>query len=166
MKRDKETFLSVLEGHKLIIFKVCHSYCHDAEDQKDLVQEVILQLWNSFDAYDEQYKLSTWIYRIALNTAISFHRKTSTRQKNLSAVDLSFVQIAQEDDRETLEEVKLLRHFINQLDELNRALMILYLDGYSHDEIAGILNITKSNVGTKINRIKNQLKKQFCNIQA
>lgn len=158
--------MHVLEAHKLIIFKISNTYCHDPEDQKDLVQEVIFQLWSSFGAYDEQYKLSTWIYRIALNVAISFYRKSSTRQKHLSAVDVSFVQIAQEDTQETSEDVKLLRHFIDQLNELNRALMILYLDGHSHEEIAGILNISKSNVGTKMNRIKNQLKKQFNNIEA
>ena len=161
MKRDKETFLSILETYKLIIFKVCNTYCQEPEDQKDLVQEVILQLWKSFNNYDERYKLSTWIYRIALNVAISNHRKSTTRNKYFAPFKEDFIQIAQEDQLEENEQIKQLKKFISQLNELNRALMILYLDGHSHEEIADILSISKSNVGTKIGRIKKQLKQQL-----
>ena len=166
MKRDKESFLVVLEQHKLIVFKVCNSYCRNPEDQKDLVQEVIIQLWNGFAKYNEQFKLSTWVYRIALNTAISFYRKANTRNKHLTALDPAFIEIAEEETETYSEEVKLLRLFIDQLDDMNRALMILYLDDHSHEEIATILNISKSNVGTKINRIKEKLRNQFKNIES
>lgn len=165
MKKNKEEFLRILEANKLIIFKVCNSYCRDPEDQKDLVQDVIIQLWNSFESYNDQYKLTTWIYRIALNVAISFYRKQSTRSKHISNFDVSFLQIVQEDHVESQENINLLNQFIDQLDELNKALMILYLDGNSHEEIAEILNISKSNVGTKINRTKEKLKEQFKKIQ-
>ncbi len=164
MTRNKAAFMEILEDHKLIIFKICNSYCRDREEQKDLVQEVIMQLWSSFPKYNPEFKLSTWVYRIALNVAISNYRKSTTRSKHLAKVEEGYVDIAVDDDRDSQEDMQLLREFINQLDELNRALMILYLDGNSHEEIAAILNISKSNVGTKINRIKEKLKKQFKDI--
>lgn len=151
----------MLEAHQLIIFKVCNAYCHDKEEQKDLVQEVILQLWNSFEKYDPQYKYSTWVYRIALNVAISHYRKSRTRGQYIGTFEASFVNIAEEKTEDNSAGIEQLEQFINELDELNRALMLLYLEGKSHDEIASILNISKSNVGTKINRIKEKLKQQF-----
>ena len=76
-----DLFLSVIETNKGIIYKVANSYCKDTEDRQDLVQEIVLKLWKSFDSYDEHFKHSTWIYRIALNTAISFYRKEKTRKE-------------------------------------------------------------------------------------
>ncbi|MDF9797715.1 RNA polymerase sigma factor (sigma-70 family) [Catalinimonas alkaloidigena] len=165
MKKDKETFLRVLEQHKKIIFKVCNAYCYDPEDRKDLVQEVIVQLWRSFSKYDEQYKLSTWMYSIALNVAISFYRKESKISQRTFSLNDSFLLITETEDHADEENLKLLRQFINQLAPLNRALMILYLDEHSHEEIANILEISVSNVGTKINRIKQKLRKQFATLE-
>lgn len=76
-----ERFLAVIQTHKGILYKIANAYCHDAEDRKDLVQEIIIQLWKSFDNYSDQYKYSTWIYRIALNVAISFYRKENKRKQ-------------------------------------------------------------------------------------
>ncbi|MFT5640403.1 MAG: RNA polymerase sigma factor (sigma-70 family) [Cyclobacteriaceae bacterium] len=166
MDRDKDTFLQIIESHKLIIFKVCNSYCKDQEDQKDLVQEVILQLWNAFDKYDDKYKLSTWIYRISLNVAISNYRKLKTQHKYFTPFEEEMVGIAEDDLQEKREDERLLQTFIEQLDELNKALMLLYLDGHSHEEMAAMLDISKSNVGSKINRIKNKLKQQFKNLES
>lgn len=160
MKRDKETFLEVLEAHRGIIFKVCNSYCTHLEDRKDLAQEIILQLWKSYPSYKDAYKLSTWIYRIALNVSISYARKSRVRKRYPMLPLEDFLQISSDPDKPQ-EEIQLLQTFIGQLDELSKALMILYLDGYSHEEIATLLHISQSNVGTKISRIKRQLKKQF-----
>ncbi|MDN5212045.1 sigma-70 family RNA polymerase sigma factor [Fulvivirgaceae bacterium BMA12] len=165
MKKDKAHFLSILEKNKQIIFKVCNIYCQNREDQKDLVQDIIIQLWNSFHKYDDQYKLSTWIYRISLNVAISFYRKTSLRHRKIAYLDDNFLQIAEENDQEMMEDIKLLKQFIHELDELNKGLMMLYLDNNSYEEIGAVLNISPTNVGTKINRIKQKLKKQFKNIE-
>jgi len=166
MNRDKDSFLKIIESHKLIIFKVCNSYCKDSEDQKDLFQEVILQLWNAFPSYDETYKFSTWVYRISLNVAISSYRKLKTKNKHFSRLEEEMVSIQADDDQGKNEELQLLQAFISQLEELNKALIILYLGGYSHQEIAEMLGISKSNVGSKINRIKNKLKTQFKNLEA
>ena len=166
MNKDKDSFLAILDNNRQIIFKVCNMYCKDSEDEKDLVQDVIIQLWNSFEKFDGRVKISTWIYRIALNVAISFYRKTKTRAKYSADFDERFLQITASDDSNQDEQIILLKGFINQLDEMNKALMILYLDDNSHEEIANVLNISVSNVGTKINRIKNKLREQFKNIEA
>ncbi len=166
MNKDKETFLAILDNNRQIIFKICNMYCQDKEDEKDLVQDVIFQLWNSFEKFDGRVKISTWIYRIALNVAISFYRKSKTRAKYQADFDERFLQSAPWEAPNQDEEIMYLKQFINKLDKMNKALMILYLDGNSHEEIASILNISKSNVGTKINRIKQRLKKQFENINS
>ncbi|MGH1365153.1 MAG: RNA polymerase sigma factor [Calditrichia bacterium] len=165
MKKSKEEFLGILEANRGIIFKICNSYCSDSEDRKDLVQDVIVQLWRSFDKYDEQYKITTWMYRIALNVAISSSRKSATRNKYATQIDHEFVFISDYDDSDQSEDLILLRGFINQLDDMNKALMVLYLDGNSYDEMASILNISSSSVGTKLARIKQQLRQQFENLE-
>ncbi|MEP2771528.1 MAG: sigma-70 family RNA polymerase sigma factor [Fulvivirga sp.] len=159
--KKQSAFLKVLEEHKGIIFKVCNMYCSDHEEQKDLVQEVIIQLWKSFDKYDSSYKLSTWIYRIALNVAISNYRKLNTRSKYILPMQASFLDVSDEAEDNVPDDIALLRQFIKGFDEFNKALMILYLDGNSHEEISKILNISTSNVSTKINRLKKKLKEQF-----
>ena len=161
----KEQFVNIISQNKKLIYKVCNSYCRDAEDRRDLVQEVIIRLWQSFGKYDERYKLSTWMYRIALNTAISHYRSGKRRLENTLPLTEDLLEIAGDNpEMETDERVKQLYIFINALDELNRALMILYLDDNSYREIAGILGISETNVATKISRIKQQLKQQFATI--
>ncbi|GAB3919278.1 RNA polymerase sigma factor [Larkinella terrae] len=160
LQPEKDQFLALIEDHKKIIFKVCNAYCKDSEDRKDLVQEVIIQLWQSFGRYNDQYKLSTWIYRIALNVAISFYRTERTRKNRTQSIHDAIIEIGDE-TQDTESNSGLLHRFINQLDELNRALMILYLDEKSYREISEILGISETNVATKINRIKQKLKLQF-----
>ena len=161
----KEQFVNIISQNKKLIYKVCNSYCRDAEDRRDLVQEVIIRLWQSFGKYDERYKLSTWMYRIALNTAISHYRSGKRRLENTLPLTEDLLEIAGDNpEMETDGRVKQLYIFINALDELNRALMILYLDDNSYREIAGILGISETNVATKISRIKQQLTQQFATI--
>ena len=130
MSQEQEKFLNLILENRKIIYKICHAYCRDPEDKKDLEQEIILQLWHSADKYNEQYKLSTWIYRIALNVAISFLRRESSRKKRISPIDQEMIErVANECEPQGLENnLERLYHFIYQLDELNRALMLLYLD--------------------------------------
>ncbi len=159
---QKDQFLYLVQQNKKLIFKVCNAYCHDPEDRKDLVQEVIIQLWLSFDKYNSQYKLSTWMYRIALNTAISHYR--ADRKRNTTSLDTreNLIDFADENDAaEMNDRVQLLYSFIAQFDELNRALMILYLDNNSYKDIAEVLGITETNVATKISRLKKELKQKF-----
>jgi len=159
---EKDKFLYLIEQNKKLIFKVCNAYCRDFEDRKDLVQEVIIKLWQSFEKYDNKYKLSTWMYRIALNTAISHYRANRKRKTNTFSINEDLFDLVDENESQELDSnVKLLYNFINGFDELNKALMILYLDNNSYKDIADVLGITETNVATKIGRIKQQLKKQF-----
>ena len=160
-----ELFLSVIETHKGIIYKVANSYFKDKEDREDLVQEIVLKLWKSFDAYDDQYKYSTWIYRIALNTAISFYRKEKIREKsNLPFSESIFNRADHEIDQQLEQNSIHLNQFISELRELDKALMILYLEEKNHREIAEIIGISETNVATKINRVKAILKEKFSKI--
>ena len=161
-----DNFISVVQSHKGIIYKIANSYCKDPEDRKDLVQEVILQLWNSFDKYRDQFKYSTWIYRIALNTAISFYRKQRRRTEASSPFSDEILFIANPlNDIETDEKLLLLQKFIFELRQLDKALMLLYLDEKSYKEIADVMGISESNVATKISRIKIILKEKFLHVK-
>jgi len=163
-ENKKDTFITTIDTHKKIIYKIVNSYCQNKEDRKDLEQEIVIQLWNSFDKYNSEYKYSTWMYRIALNVAISFYRKEKKWSvRNDFYNEDSIYSIADENENETELDynIKLLQEFINNLNELNKALMLLYLEEKPYDEIAEILGISKTNVATKISRLKLILKKEF-----
>lgn len=154
-------FLNVIEANKRIIFKICNAYCQNTSDREDLAQEIIYQLWKSWSSFNSNYKLSTWMYRIALNVAISFYRKERKTSATVLMGD-HLIEIIDESIEEGLEtNLKVLQKFINELKELDRALMILYLEEKSHKEISEIIGISTSNVATKIGRIKEKLKQQF-----
>lgn len=165
LKRDTETFLAVIEANKGIIYKVANSYCKDEENRKDLIQEVILQLWLSFHKYDEQYKLSTWMYRIALNVAISFYRKESRRNDINHPLPETILHLNEEAAAGAGNaDLDHLHRFIKELKEVDRAIIILYLEENSQQEIGDILGLTVTNVATKVSRIKEQLKQKFASI--
>ena len=148
----KETFIKTIDTHKKIIYKIVNSYCQNKEDRKDLEQEIVIQLWNSFDKYNAEYKYSTWMYRIALNVAISFYRKEkkwSVRNDFYNENSIYSIADENENEPELDYKIKLLQDFINNLNELNKALMLLYLEEKPYDEIAEILGISKTNVATK-----------------
>lgn len=158
----KEAFLSALGSNKSIIYKVANSYCRDEEDKKDLIQEIIIQLWLSFDRYDEQFRLSTRLYRIALNVSISFYRKEKKRDQINQPLSEVIIQMCEDDEPDDMNQgLKRLQQFISELKKLDKALILLYLDGYDQNEIAEIMGLSPSNVSTKIYRIKKKLRKKF-----
>ncbi len=157
--KDKAYFSEIMEANKRIILKVAYAYCPWPEERDDLVQEILIQLWNSREKYNKQFKLSTWIYRVALNVSISFYRKQILRDNKTSIINENLP-----DETESANpKIQMLHQFINQLKELDKAIMLLYLEDKSHREISEIMGISESNVGTKINRIKKKLKQQFEN---
>lgn len=160
--KNQEDFLAVVQAHKGIIYKVANAYCALAEARKDLVQEIIIQLWRSFSSYDDRFKHSTWVYRIALNTAISQYRKEISRKKLAVPLPDDLLYLADGiDHNETGAQLKLLQQFITELKELDRALLLLYLEEKPHAVIAEIMGISVSNVATKIGRIKDILRQKF-----
>jgi len=156
---SQESFLALLDEHKKILYKVAGSYSRTPEDRQDLEQEIVAQLWRSFGRYDESHKFSTWMYRIALNVAISHYRSESRRSRRTVPAEASVLEIADPRAAEPDAGLQILRRLIAQLDELDRALILLYLDGNRHDTIAEILGISETNVGTKIGRIKARLRR-------
>ncbi|HYF30170.1 MAG TPA: sigma-70 family RNA polymerase sigma factor [Chitinophagaceae bacterium] len=153
---EKE-FIELINQNRGLIFKVCNLYCDDEENRKDLFQEVVLQLWRSFSAFRKECATSTWIYRVALNTAISNFRKES-KKPSKQPLGLSEFEIpdipAGNDDRENKSMLKLA---IEKLTEIEKAIIMLYLDEKSYEEISEIVGISISNVGVRLNRIKNKL---------
>lgn len=158
----KENFFKLIQKNKGIIFRICNSYCHNKSDREDLAQEIIYELWKSFASFNNTNKFSTWMYRVALNVAISFYRKTH-RNATVISLDESTTALNTTDESANEKERHFiqLQQFINELPELDRALMLLYLDAKPAAEIAEILGITETNVTTKISRIKEKLKQKF-----
>lgn len=159
-------FLCVMEANKGILYKIAHAYCKNAEDRKDLLQEMTVQLWKSFDGYDNQFKHSTWMYRIALNVAISFYRKENSRKRIANPLTTGIIRFPNDEDfTDTETDLSILQQLIAQLKDLDKALMLLYLEERSHKEISGIMGISETNVATKINRIKNSFRQKFTQLK-
>ena len=152
---QKQIFEGWLHQYKALIFKVVKAYSLSPMDQNDLFQEITIQLWHSIPTFRQESSVSTWIYRISLNTAIKWVRK---EQKHSRAEPIENVEFVLEDSGIKVDErLAWLYEEIHQLDEIDRSLILLLLDGFSYKEMSGILGITESNVGVKINRIKKYL---------
>jgi RNA polymerase sigma-70 factor (ECF subfamily) len=161
-RQRQRQFEALLQEHRGIVFKVASVYARGGEDRNDLAQEIAVQLWRSFAGYDPvRAKFSTWMYRVALNVAISHARRT-VRDERLEPLDAGHLELPGEADvSQPDERLAALYAFIGQLDALNRALILLYLEDRSYAEIAQVLGIGESNVATKINRIKHKLRAQM-----
>lgn len=172
MQDQQQYFKEIMEQHKGILFKVARAYCSDDDDRQDLIQEIMIQIWQSIHKYNDQYKISTWLYRISLNVAISFYRKSSTRAKKQVELTEPMAEMLTEQTSEKEEHLEkeqhlnLLEQFICELKEIDKALMILYLEDKNHTEIAEIMGISVSNVGTKIGRIKDKLRTRFSQLKS
>jgi RNA polymerase sigma-70 factor (ECF subfamily) len=160
---NQDEFIEIIKKHQKIIYKICFSFCRFSEDQEDLEQEIMIQIWHSLKQFDGRVKLSTWIYRVSLNTAISFYRKEKKRRLNKSKLNESAFYLENQTEVSVAEEVKLteLKKAINSLNDLEKSLILLYLDDLKYSEISKIMGISESNVGTKLNRIKIKLKSKI-----
>jgi len=141
--------------YKALIFKVVRAYAFTAMDQDDLFQEIIIQVWKSIPRFRQESAVTTWLYRISLNTGIKWTRK---ERRHSPATSLDNAQhILQENSVQIDEKLEWLYKEIQQLDKIDRSITLLMLDNFSYKEMAIILGITESNVGVKINRIKKHL---------
>jgi len=158
----REDFGTLLERHRGILFKVANSYARLPEDRADLMQEIATQLWRAWPQYDPARTFSTWMYRIALNVAISFGRGDGRRRHTMVPLDDEH-DIADHNatDHETEQQLQLLQRFIHQQKPLDRALLILYLDERPQREIADVLGISEANVSTKIGRLKQRIRNEL-----
>ncbi|MDQ3040408.1 MAG: RNA polymerase sigma factor [Pseudomonadota bacterium] len=156
----RHQFGELLHLHRKIVFKVVNTYTRHADDRDELAQEIAAQLWRAYPGYDAQRAFSTWMYRIALNVAISFVRGESHRKRHAVPLEDGLHDLADDIglNQESDERVRALHRFIGQLEPLNRALLLLYLEDHSHREIADILGISETNVATKISRLKQRIR--------
>ncbi|GAB2574532.1 RNA polymerase sigma factor [Spirosoma areae] len=152
-------FIQSITAHARILHKVCRLYGRDEEDRKDLYQEMVLQLWRAFPSYRREAQSSTWMYRVALNTAISLFRYQSRRVAPMQANDELLAVVQATGAPELDERIDQFYSAIEHLSPVEKALVFLYLDDNSYDEISRIMGISQSNVGVKLNRIKSKLKR-------
>lgn len=158
---QQDRFVALVDEHRKILFKIAGSYARQGADREDLVQEMVLQMWRSFERYDPEQRFSTWMYRVALNVAISFYRRETRRSRVIVSGDETLIELAAAPGEMPVEELDTLRRMIEGLNEFDRALVILYLDGNTYADIAAVLGISESNVGTKLSRIKQQLRTDY-----
>ncbi|MGB8909434.1 MAG: RNA polymerase sigma factor [Candidatus Cybelea sp.] len=159
-----DAFVESIDRHRGILLKVAGAYSRNPVDRDDLVQEIIVQLWRAHVRFDARSSFSTWMYRVAVNVAISFQR-SETRKPHVIPADASlFERIPQPRDEPADDRLVVVRALIERLDSPNRALMLLYLDDYAYAEIAEILGISETNVATKIGRIKERLKRDLAGV--
>lgn len=158
----KTTFIDILKKHKGILYKVITMYCADENDRKDLEQEILIQIWKSLDKYDDTYAITTWLYRISMNVAISHYRKVFKTKSKIVRLDSNLLEYIKTDEtNDNSYQKEILQKLLSKLNEFDKALMFLYLEDKDYEVIADILGITKTNVSTKINRIKNRWKQQL-----
>lgn len=165
-KELSQQFHQIIEQHKGILHKVAKTYCKNQEDGQDLLQEMMIQIWQSLHRYNDAYAITTWLYRIAFNVAISFYRKNAKRQQlNIPLIE-EIETIPDETGHEKQQKISMLESFIAGLNDLDKAIMLLYLEDKSHAEISAIMGLSVTNVGTKLGRIKEKIKKKFSQINS
>lgn len=152
---DNAKFQSLLDDYNQLIYKICYMYATDSDDLSDLYQEVCASLWQGLSSFNNRSKMSTWVYRVAVNTCISFIRKNS---RHSQCQPLDFTSLCLVDDSvEHAEQLRQMYEMISMLGPLDKALILYWLDDYAYDEIASLTGLTRANVASRIHRIKKRL---------
>jgi RNA polymerase sigma factor (sigma-70 family) len=159
-------FLAALNLHKRILYMLAFTYCYEREDRRELVQEMIAHLWQAYDRFDGRVSFATWMYRIAMNVAISHVRMQARRIRPSylgMAIDIEDLEDLSDGPQGVVahDNMRTLRTLIGQLDELDRGVLMLYLEGHTSQEIADVLGISTSSVTTRVNRVKQKLTQRF-----
>lgn len=159
----RQDFGARLEAHRGIVFKVANTYCRHRDDRDELAQEIAAQLWRAWPGYDPARRFTTWMYRIALNVAISFVRNDSLRRRHAVPLDEAVHELADDHatDHEAEQHLRLLQAFIQRQTPMERALLLLYLEDRGQREIGEILGISETNVSTRIGRLKQRIRNEI-----
>ena len=155
----KEIFIKAIKENEKLIYKVASFYTDCKDDRDDLVQEIIYSLWKSFDTFKHNSSLSTWMYRVAMNVSI-FHLKKNKKKIVTIPIEVDSLNFTETDVDDFEEKLKTLQKQMKNLNLLDKGILMLYLESKSHEEIAEIVGISKTNVGTKLFRIKGKLRQQ------
>jgi len=160
--RQKEEFLALISEHQDLIRKVAAMYYKNQADQEDAFQEILVNLWKAYPTFRGESKITTWMYRVALNTVISGFRKASNRvHRNRSDVNISDELIKPDREQVSSDDIDVLYQSIDRLTDIEKAVIMLYMEEKTYDDIAEIMGMTRTNVGVKINRIKKKLQKLY-----
>lgn len=154
MEITEQEFTQMVKNHKSTIYMVCYMFSKDEDEVADLFQEVLIKIWRGLPSFNGESNLNTWIYRIALNTCISIDRKKKMHPKAKLNMDISLFE---DEDKET-EQISILHKRISLLQPLDRAIVLLWLENISYDEIGAIIGISTKNVSVRLVRIREQLK--------
>lgn len=161
----RDAFMAQIERHRKIVLKVVHTYCWTPDDRDDLAQDILAQLWRAYPTYDPARPFPTWMYRVALNVAISWVRGPGARQRVTVPLDPEHHDVAgAAADPIADERQRALMQVVRALDPLNRAVLLLYLDDHSYRDIAAVLGLSETNVATKISRLKQRLKQDLAHL--
>ncbi len=157
-KALEKKFISLLEEHQNIAHKICRMYTYDSSAHKDLFQEITIQLWKAYPKFRAEAKFSTWMYRVALNTAITLYRKKKRGVQTLPWENFDFKISAEGYDSTLDDNLKLMYSAIKELNDIDKALVLLYLEDKPYAEISEALGISEVNARVKMNRVKTKLK--------
>lgn len=157
---SKKEFIGIIKENQGLIYKVTKVYTNSKEDAQDLYQEIVYQLWKSFGSFRNESKISTWMYRIALNTSIA-HLNKEKRKGNHAPIDEVLLNKTDINDTLKEEQIEVLYAHIKKLDTIEKGIILLYLEGKTYDEIASITGFTSTNVGTRLGRIKQKIISQI-----
>lgn len=163
MKSTREQeFVTLVEVHQNVIHKICRLYTKSSAEHKDLFQEITIQLWSAYPKFRGEAKFSTWMYRVGINTAISLYRKSKRKIQSFSFDDVAF-KIPQDDSYDDTEDQQLsaIYHAVKQLNDVDKALVFLYLEDKSYKEISETMGISEVNARVRMNRVKKKLKQQL-----
>jgi len=157
-KELEESFVEQLQKHQNIVHKVCRLYTNNQQAHNDLFQEITIQLWRAYPKFRGDSKFSTWMYRVGLNTAITLYRKRKRSIKTQEFESVQFKIKADEYDDTEDQQLKLLYQAVHQLNDIEKALVFLYLEDKDYREISGTLGISEVNARVKMNRVKKKLR--------
>lgn len=155
LNKPDEQFAQMVREHKATIYTVCYMFSKDADEVADLFQEVLINLWKGFDGFQGRSDIKSWIYRVALNTCITIDRKKKRKNKAELSMDINLFSDSDNDTKQ----VEMLRQRINRLKPYDRAIVLLWLENMSYDEIGAVVGITAKNVSVRLFRIKEELKR-------
>ena len=155
MNNQEKEFAQLVKEHKSTIYTVCYMFSKDEDEINDLFQEILINLWNGYSSFEGRSNIRTWVYRVSLNTCISQERKKKRRSTIPLSMDINLFSDQDDDTRQ----VDMLRQRINKLGPFDRAIILLWLENMSYEEIGQIVGITTKNVSVRLYRIKEQLKK-------
>ena len=155
LNKPDEQFAQMVREHKATIYTVCYMFSTDADEVADLFQEVLINLWKGFDGFQGRSDIKSWIYRVALNTCITIDRKKKRKNKAELSMDINLFSDSDNDTKQ----VEMLRQRINRLKPFDRAIVLLWLENMSYDEIGAVVGITAKNVSVRLFRIKEELKR-------